>query len=86
MKRWILVAALAALAGFALLHAMGGRELVGVLSGTLPATTMETWAGLAYVAAYFTAVLLVPIALSTLTLTAVCGKIANHRWLASRRR
>ena len=58
---------------FAVLTLAGGRACVGVLSGTMPATWAQAALGLAYVAAYFAAVLAAPVlvaALAALRLTA----------------
>jgi hypothetical protein len=75
-------------AGLAVLHGAGGRELVGVLSGTMRATEAELGLGVGYVVAWFASVLVAPIVALALALEAACGKIAAGllRWRAFRRR
>ncbi len=87
-RRWVWLALLATCCGFALLHALGARSLVSVLSGTLPATELELCAGLAYAAAWFAVVLAVPVVALALVLDRAYGKMrtAVHQWRASRRR
>lgn len=87
-RRWVWLALLATCCGFALLHALGGRALVSVLSGTLPATELELCAGLAYAAAWFAVVLVVPVVALGLALDSACGKMlaAVQQWRVSRRR
>ena len=52
-------AALAAIA-LAALHLLGLREHASILSGTLPGSALETGAGVAYVCAWFAAVVGAP--------------------------
>ncbi|MFP2930524.1 hypothetical protein ACLESO_36060 [Pyxidicoccus sp. 3LG] len=56
-------AALVTVALFVLLHLLGGREYVGVLSGTLDGGPFGLGFGLAYAVSWFGAVLLAPILL-----------------------
>lgn len=87
-RRWVWLALLATCCGFLLLHFLGARSLVSVLSGTLPASELELGAGLAYAAAWFGVVLVVPVVALALVLDRVCGKMlaAVYQWRASRRR
>ncbi|MGE0403019.1 MAG: hypothetical protein AB7T06_40310 [Kofleriaceae bacterium] len=85
--RWALGIAFAIIVGFALLHALGGREYVGILSGTLPAGELDLVAGLAYAAAWFAVVLVAPILVLAVIVDCGYGTLAKrlHRWRASRR-
>jgi hypothetical protein len=56
-------AALGMAAVFLLLHLLGGRQYVGVLSGTLEGGQSGLLFGLAYALSWFSAVLLVPVLL-----------------------
>jgi hypothetical protein len=60
-RRLMTLAAVAIALAFAALTLAGGRACVGVLSGTMPATWAQAALGLAYVAAYFAAVLVAPV-------------------------
>jgi hypothetical protein len=86
-------AALMLVVGFVVLHLAGGREYVGILSGTLPGDELELVTGVAYALAWFGAVLAAPILgiagiLSWLLRDRVCGKLVRRAatWIASRRR
>lgn len=87
-RGWVWLALSVACGLFGILHALGARSLVGVLSGTLPATELEVCAGLAYAASWFVVSLVVPVVALALVLDGACGKMlaAVHRWRASRRR
>lgn len=56
-----LARALLATLFFAALHLVGLREHAAILSGTMPASVLETGAGVLYVSAYFGAVIGAPI-------------------------
>lgn len=87
-RRWSWLVLLIVSCGFGALHVLGARPLVSVLSGTLPATELELLGGLAYAAAWFAVVLVVPVVALALVLDSACGKMraAVQRWRASRRR
>jgi len=86
MRRLVIAAVTVVVAVFAVLHAMGARDAVGILSGTRPAGGGELALGIAYVLAWFGVVLAVPIAVIAMLLDAIpYGRIAR-RWIASRPR
>ncbi|HVK82675.1 MAG TPA: hypothetical protein VM513_01140 [Kofleriaceae bacterium] len=86
-RKLALIAAAMILLALALLHAAGARELVGTLSGTLPANDLDACAGLAYVAAWFAGVLVAPILVLSVILDVAYGTLAARlrAWRASRR-
>jgi hypothetical protein len=71
-------AALMLTAVFLLLHLSGGRDSVGVLSGTLEGGQSGLVFGLAYALSWFSAVLLAPV-----LLLAGLGDVALGRWRRS---
>jgi hypothetical protein len=92
----VVVAALIVV-GFLILHALGARAEVGLLSGTLPAGDEAVAVGVLYIAAWFGFVLVAPILVLTLALDLVvevvlgraeCGSIAARvrGWLGFHRR
>ena len=81
-------AAIAIVIVFGVLHIAGARDCVRVLSGTLPASGVELAAGLAYVAAWFGVVLVVPVFALALLFEAGYGRMVARleRWRATQRR
>lgn len=60
---WLLRTALATAVFFALLHLLGARACVSVLSGTLDGGRAQLFLGLLYALSWFACVLLVPVLL-----------------------
>lgn len=71
----LLRSALVTLAFFALLHLVGGRACVSVLSGTLDGGRAQLFLGLLYALSYFSVVLLVPV----LGLAGVAQQLVRRR-------
>lgn len=70
-------AALGMTAVFLLLHLFGGREYVGVLSGTLEGGQSGLLFGLAYALSWFSAVLLAPVLLLAGLAKAVLSRLVH---------
>ncbi len=80
----ILVAhALAFVAALAVLHALGARDAVSILSGTAPAdhapNVLSTFLGLGYVLAWFASVVLGPVLVLAALLHVLLGKLSARR-------
>jgi hypothetical protein len=54
---------------FAVLSLAGGRNFVGVLSGTMPRTATQALLGLGYAVSWFAAVLIAPVLVAVLAAT-----------------
>ncbi len=78
MKRLVLAGLIAA--AYLTLAALGGRDLVGILSGTLPASEHDALAGVAYVLAWFGITIIAPILVGSTLIDRVvfrtCGTLA----------
>ncbi|WP_338871055.1 hypothetical protein [Myxococcus stipitatus] len=72
--------ALMLFAVFLVLHLLGGRQYVGILSGTMETDRMGFFFGVAYALSWFAAVLLAPI----LLLAGVAGASLHGRRPAKR--
>jgi hypothetical protein len=84
----LLVLVGAPLALLAALHAIDARELAGFLSGSVVGGDLALLLGVAYVLAWFTSVLLLPIVVIAACLAPLHGMIARrmHTWRSSRAR
>ena len=77
-RRALLFWATVIMVAFAIVHALGWREFTTVLSGTIPKDNPEAEAafkGLAYMAAYFAAVLVAPICLIATAISYGLGRL-----------
>lgn len=78
---WLLRTSLVMAAVFGMLHLLGGRQYVGMLSGTLEGGLAGLVFGVLYMLSWFTTVLLVPI-----LLLAGLATVALHRVRLVKRR
>lgn len=76
---WMMGTAVAMAAVFGVLHLLGGRESVGMLSGTLDGGPHSLVLGVLYTLSWFDAVLLVPILLLAGLARAVLGRTVGAR-------
>jgi hypothetical protein len=74
-SNWMLRTALVMAAVFGLLHLLGGRQHVGMLSGTLEGGLAGLIFGVLYTLSWFTTVLLVPVLLLAGLATAALHRV-----------